>query len=151
MTVVACPCHPIIGNWQLLLVLVDCSSPLMNWMNGWCPGWWWCCLHVNSPSRILWWNLPEQRITFDITASVVGHVQLREQREQHLDAANWIQCAVYRVRYNGLNILQGIQKKPFGSMEFPSCNKKDNPYLQHKSMRCMYKIWNIAFRRWLQT
>lgn len=50
-------------------------------------------------------NLPKQGIPFDIAAAVVGHVQLGEQREQHLNSANRIQCAVYRVRYNGLHVL----------------------------------------------
>lgn len=61
---------------------------------------------VTTPSHSTQLNLPKQWITFDIAAAVVGHVQLGEQREQHLNPTNRIQCAVYGVRYNGLHVLQ---------------------------------------------
>lgn len=69
---------------------------------------------ISSISSILWLayflkgltNSPQCWIPLDVAESFVGHVQLREEREEHLDAANRVQGAVYRVRDHGLNVLQ---------------------------------------------
>lgn len=50
-------------------------------------------------------NLPERRIPLDIAYALVRHVQLREERKQHLNAANRIECAVNGMRDDGLDVL----------------------------------------------
>jgi len=54
---------------------------------------------------------PQRGIPLDIAQALVGHVQLREEREQHLDAANRVEGAVYRVRDHGLYILEKQKQK----------------------------------------
>lgn len=50
-------------------------------------------------------HLPERRIALDIADALVRHVQLGEERKQHLNAADRIECAVYGMRDHSLDVL----------------------------------------------
>lgn len=56
-------------------------------------------------------NLPERRISLNIAYALVRHVQLREERKQHLNAANRVECAVDGMRDDRLDVLFEMKPK----------------------------------------